>query len=94
MFRNVRYYRLESLRRYRHRRQRAGADAVGTEYGADSADNALGLQLAQFLDERGLVNAEPSGDFGEGLGSQRNTLLKIIQQALLESRKLSHRPIR
>ena len=86
---------LEFVLGHRHRRQRACAETVGSEHGADAADCTLGLQALEGFEHRGLVDAEVPRDFGEGALDQWQTLLKLVQQASLETGVLpSHRPIR
>ncbi len=72
--------RFEAFFRHRHRGQRAGADALGREHRADTADDAALLPAAVTGDHRFGVQSVGFANRGKRRRAERKALLVIVEQ--------------
>jgi hypothetical protein len=78
------------LRRQGHRGQRAGANALGCEDGADARDLPLAAQRLEHPQDGAFGDPEARRQLGEGCRTQREIPLELVEQAKVE-RRVHHR---
>jgi hypothetical protein len=72
------------LRRYSHRRQRAGTNALGRKDGADAGDFALATQRLEQAQDGVLSHTKALPDFSERCRAKREVPLEVVQQTKVE----------